>query len=167
VAFVSTVLLGGTIAATALSVGPSVASQGGDSGKRPDSERGLVETSPESLPVAESPTNVGKVIEISQESFVRDVIQSDIPVLVEFYAHWCGPCRLQSPILDVVAREVDQAKIVKVNIDENGELAAAYNVESIPTLLVFENRRLVARHVGLASRERIKTLLTRQSDLRR
>ena len=103
----------------------------------------------------------GRVVEVSEQNFDVQVLKSPVPVLVDFYAHWCGPCKLQSPVLDQTARELVDARIVKVNIDQNGRLAAAYGVRSIPTLLVFENGKPVVRHVGLANKERIKSLLKR------
>lgn len=113
---------------------------------------------------AEGKTKERRVAEVSGQDFDAQVLESPIPVAVGFYAHWCGPCQRQSPILDQAARELDNARIVKVNVDENRELTAAYNVRSIPALLVFEEGEVVDRHVGLASKERIKSLLKRGSD---
>jgi len=101
-----------------------------------------------------------KVVEVSGRDFERYVLKSPVPVLVDFYAHWCGPCRMQASILDKVAGEIDHARIVKINVDENGALAAAYRVQSIPTLLVFKDGKVIARHTGVADEERIKTILS-------
>ncbi len=111
----------------------------------------------------EGKTKERRVAEVSGQDFDAQVLESPIPVAVVFYAHWCGPCQRQSPILDQAARELDNARFVKVNVDENRELTAAYNVRSIPTLLVFEEGEVVDRHVGLATKERIKSLLKRGS----
>jgi thioredoxin 1 len=96
-------------------------------------------------------------------NFGTYVSNSPVPVLVDFHAHWCGPCQRQSPILEQAARELRNSRIVKVNVDENRELAAAYGIRSIPALLVFQQGKLVDRHVGLASKQQIKSLLNRGS----
>ncbi|TVS20986.1 MAG: thioredoxin [Planctomycetaceae bacterium] len=101
------------------------------------------------------------VAEVSEQDFDAQVLESAMPVAVAFYAHWCGPCQRQSPILDQAVRELDNARIVKLNVGENRELTAAYQVRSIPTLLVFEDGQVVDRHVGLASKEQVKSLLKR------
>ncbi len=92
-------------------------------------------------------------------SFDDQVLKSDVPVLVDFYADWCGPCQLQAPIFDELAGEIETAKIVTVNVDDNPELATRYQISSIPTLLLFKNGRVVARHMGLASKNQVKALL--------
>ena len=114
------------------------------------------------IATAASAANTTKVVEVSGRDFDRYVLKSSVPVLVDFYAHWCGPCRLQSPILEKAASEIkiENARIAKINVDEDGQLAAAYGVSSIPTLLVFKDGKVVARHRGLASEERIKALLS-------
>ena len=92
-------------------------------------------------------------------SFDDQVLKSDVPVLVDFYADWCGPCQLQAPILDELAGEIETAKIVTINVDDNPELATRYQISSIPTLLLFKNGHVVARHLGLASKSQVKALL--------
>ena len=104
---------------------------------------------------------MSKLIYVSDETFESEVLQSETPVLVDFYAEWCGPCHVQAPILDELAREIETAKIVKVDVDENRELATRYKISSIPTLLVFKNGQVVARHQGVASKEQLKKLLAR------
>jgi thioredoxin 1 len=112
---------------------------------------------------AEPRATGGGVMELTQRDFGTYVLNSPVPVLVDFHAHWCEPCQRQSPILEQAARELDNARIVKVNVDENRELAAAYGIRSIPALLVFEQGKLVDRYVGLASKQQIKSLLNRGS----
>ncbi|TYC01858.1 thioredoxin [Micromonospora sp. WP24] len=86
---------------------------------------------------------------VTDKSFVSDVLQSDKPVLVDFWAEWCGPCRKVSPLLEEIAGEMsDQVTIVKVNIDENPETARAYRVMSVPTLTIFKNGQPVQSVAG-------------------
>lgn len=92
-------------------------------------------------------------------TFEQQILRSDVPVLVDFYASWCGPCKKLAPTLEEVAAESPQAKIVKVNIDESPELAARYGVKSIPSLMVFKNGQVVAKQQGVASKTRLKTML--------
>jgi thioredoxin 1 len=101
----------------------------------------------------------GRVSEVTSDSFDHVVLQSDVPVLVDFYADWCGPCRALAPTLVELAREVPDVRVVKVNIDESPDLAARYQVSSIPSLRVFQGGGVTARHLGSASKERLKALL--------
>ncbi|HOA53279.1 MAG TPA: thioredoxin [Thermogutta sp.] len=87
------------------------------------------------------------------------VAQSSVPVLVDFYADWCGPCRALAPILEQLAQEVNGVRIVKVNVDQAPTLAAQYRVSAIPTLILFDQGRPVQRITGLASKEDLKRLL--------
>ena len=88
-------------------------------------------------------------IPVSQNNFEQEVLKSTIPVLVDFWAEWCGPCRQVAPILDELAVEwKDKLKITKVNVDEEQDLAAQFNILSIPTLLVFKNGNVVEQIVG-------------------
>ena len=91
-------------------------------------------------------------------NFEEEVLQSELPVLVDFYADWCGPCKMLAPILEELDG-VAPCKIVKVDVDENRSLALQYAVASIPTLLVFRNGQLVNRPVGLISREDVLKLV--------
>ena len=89
----------------------------------------------------------------------EDLIQSPMPVLVDFFAEWCGPCKMLSPIVDEVAQEITDIKVAKVNVDEQPELAMKYNVMSIPTLIVFQNGDAVEKSVGFVSKDEILALL--------
>jgi len=97
----------------------------------------------------------------SQETFAQQVLRADGPVLVDFYADWCGPCRALAPVLEQLARENPEARIVKVDVDQNPDLAARYEVSAIPTLLLFHNGRVVDQVIGLANKGRLKEMLTR------
>jgi len=99
-------------------------------------------------------------VEVTEGNFDDQVLKSGVPVLVDFFAEWCGPCHVQAPILDELAREVDKAKIAKVDVDENPQLAMRYGIRSLPTLLVFKHGEAVARHEGIASKEQLKMLLS-------
>ena len=99
------------------------------------------------------------VITITKENFEAEVLKSAQPVLLDFWAAWCGPCRMLSPIVDEVAEERTDVKVGKVNVDEQPELAGQFDVMSIPTLLVFENGKLVNRAVGARPKSGVLSLL--------
>lgn len=100
-----------------------------------------------------------KITEITQSNFATEIESSDIPVLVEFWAPWCGPCKMQAPVLEQLADEVEGAKIAKINIDEEQQLAQKFGVMSIPTLCVFKDGKEVDRMVGLQSKAALASKL--------
>jgi thioredoxin 1 len=101
----------------------------------------------------------GRVEHADAKNFETLVLDSNVPVLVDFYATWCGPCKKLAPTLDELAGELQTARIVKVNIGDNPDLARTYKVRSVPALLVFDEGEVVARRDGLASKASIRKLL--------
>ena len=99
------------------------------------------------------------VITITKENFETEVLKSAQPVLLDFWAAWCGPCRMLSPVVDEVAEERTDVKVGKVNVDEQPDLAAQFGVMSIPTLLVFEQGKLVRQAVGARPKASVLDLL--------
>ena len=99
------------------------------------------------------------VIHINKENFHQEVIASDKPVLLDFWAPWCGPCRLLAPILDEVAEEREDIKVVKVNVDEEPELAGQFRVYSIPTLAVMKDGQLVHQSAGARPKAQILNMI--------
>ncbi len=100
-------------------------------------------------------------IMITSENFDRTVIQSEKTVLIDFWAGWCGPCRMLAPIIDEVAEEyADTVTVGKINVDEQPQLAAAFGVESIPTLIAFKNGVPLGALVGLQTKESVIDLIT-------
>ncbi|HEV1999626.1 MAG TPA: thioredoxin [Xanthobacteraceae bacterium] len=96
------------------------------------------------------------VAKASDSSFEADVLKSAEPVLVDFWAEWCGPCRVISPIVDEVAGELKgKLKVVKINVDENPATAAKYGIMSIPTLMIFKNGAMAARQIGALPKAKI------------
>ncbi len=98
-------------------------------------------------------------ITITKSNFESEVLRSDKPVLVDFWASWCGPCRMLAPVVAQIADARDDVKVGKINVDEQPELAARYSVSSIPTVLVFKDGKVAASSVGYRPRPQIEALL--------
>lgn len=96
-----------------------------------------------------------RVLTFTDSNYEEEVLKSDKTVLIDFYADWCGPCKMQSPIIDEISEENEDIKVGKVNIDECPELATKYDIMSIPTLLVVKGGEVTAHFVGLTPKEEI------------
>jgi len=96
-------------------------------------------------------------ITVTAENFEQEVLKADVPVIVDFWAAWCVPCKMIHPILDEIAKDYDgKVKVVKVNVDNQGELASQYNIISIPTLLLFKDGTVVNQQIGAGPRQTIE-----------
>lgn len=102
----------------------------------------------------------GNTLIFTDQSFDKEVLNSDVPVLVDFWAEWCGPCRMMTPTVDALANEyVGRAKVGKLNVDESGGTAMRYNIRSIPTLLLFKGGQVVAQKVGAAGKTDVQKMI--------
>lgn len=105
---------------------------------------------------------MAEVLHTTDATFEADVLRSDVPVLLDFWAPWCGPCRMIAPVLDELAAEFgEQVKVVKINIDENQETPAQYGVRSIPTLLLFKEGKIVATQVGALPKNQLAAFVNK------
>ncbi|MFM8470701.1 MAG: thioredoxin [Limisphaerales bacterium] len=102
----------------------------------------------------------GSIVNVSEASFEADVLKSATPVLVDFWAEWCGPCKMLLPVLNELSTEyAGKVKIAKVNVDQNGMLASQYGIQSIPALLFFKGGQVVGQTVGVRSKKDLKAQL--------
>ena len=99
------------------------------------------------------------VIELNKDTFTKEVLESNEVVMVDFWAPWCAPCRMLGPVVDQVAEETEGAKVGKVNIDEEMDLAMQYGVQSIPCVVVFKNGKEVNRSVGVVPKSKLQELI--------
>ena len=100
-----------------------------------------------------------KVLHINKDNFHNEVINSDKPVLLDFFASWCGPCRMVGPILDEIAQEREDIKVCKVNIDEQPELASRYRIMSVPTIMVLKDGQVVEQSIGAKPKHQILAMV--------
>ena len=98
-------------------------------------------------------------ISVTKETFHKEVMLSEKPVLVDFWAPWCGPCRMVLPLVEEIAEERDDVKVVKINVDEEPELASQFQVMSIPTLLLFKDGKVVNKKIGFMPKEKLVEML--------
>ena len=99
-------------------------------------------------------------LKITRENFVNEVMKSNIPVLIDFWAPWCGPCRMMGPIMEQLAEEYEgKAKVGKVNVDEEGELSQAFGVMSIPTIVLVKDGKVVRQAVGARPKAEVEAML--------
>ena len=105
-----------------------------------------------------------KIVTVTDDSFENDVLKSDQPVLVDFWATWCGPCRMVAPLLDELAEEMDgQVRIVKLNVDENQQTAFQFRVSSIPTFILFKNGQMADRMMGAMPKSAFEKFIERNA----
>ncbi len=102
---------------------------------------------------------MSKTVKVTDGNFSKEVLESDQTVLVDFWAEWCGPCRMVAPVVESIAKEYDDIKVCKLNVDENQSTASRFGIMSIPTMLVFENGEVKDKLVGFMPKEKLVSKL--------
>ena len=109
--------------------------------------------------ISEEEENTMEIMKVTSENFEQEVLNSEKPVLIDFYADWCGPCKMYAPIVEAVAAENENIKVVKINIDNAQDIAVKYQVMSIPTTIIIKNGEEVNRAVGMISKSELVDML--------
>lgn len=111
------------------------------------------------IEISEEEESKMEIMKVTSENFEKEVLNSEKPVVIDFYADWCGPCKMYAPIVESVATENEDIKVVKINIDNAQDIAAQYNVMSIPTTIIIKNGEEVDRAVGMISKSELLDMM--------